>query len=153
MASCRVPCCIVLSLYVGAMDEHDGVPWNVLLCSFGTYLEVLWPLAVALVYFLLSSCVGAKDETNHLCVYPTLSRSVSILPSSLDLVLHKRVALCNTLHNCTLIYPCLPASHFAQEARAAGWVSAASPMLPLNRAWDYFSFADVRWGAFARVSN
>lgn len=26
-------------------------------------------------------------------------------------------------------------------------------MLPLNRAWDYFSFADVRWGAFARVSK
>ncbi|CBN77831.1 conserved unknown protein [Ectocarpus siliculosus] len=38
-----------------------------------------------------------------------------------------------------------------EEARAAGWVSAASPMLPLNHAWDYFSFADIHWGAFARV--
>ncbi|CBN77829.1 conserved unknown protein [Ectocarpus siliculosus] len=37
------------------------------------------------------------------------------------------------------------------EARAAGWVSAASPMLPLNHAWDYFSFADIHWGAFVRV--
>lgn len=26
-------------------------------------------------------------------------------------------------------------------------------MLPLNRAWDVFSFANVRWGAFLRVSN
>lgn len=40
-----------------------------------------------------------------------------------------------------------------QEARAAGWVSAASPMLPLNHAWDYFSFADIHWGAFARVGR
>ncbi|CAM9163725.1 unnamed protein product, partial [Ectocarpus sp. 6 AP-2014] len=37
------------------------------------------------------------------------------------------------------------------EARAAGWVSPASPMLPLNHAWDYFSFADIHWGAFVRV--
>ncbi|CAM9457545.1 unnamed protein product, partial [Ectocarpus sp. 13 AM-2016] len=37
------------------------------------------------------------------------------------------------------------------EARAAGWVSAGSPMLPLNHAWDCFSFADIHWGAFARV--
>ncbi|CBJ30034.1 conserved unknown protein [Ectocarpus siliculosus] len=36
------------------------------------------------------------------------------------------------------------------EARAAGWVSPASPMLPLNHAWDYFSFADIHWGAFVR---
>ncbi|CAM9527246.1 unnamed protein product [Scytosiphon promiscuus] len=39
-----------------------------------------------------------------------------------------------------------------EDARAAGWVSPASPMLPLNRAWDYFSFGDVRWGAFSRVA-
>ncbi|CAM9197690.1 unnamed protein product, partial [Ectocarpus sp. 4 AP-2014] len=38
-----------------------------------------------------------------------------------------------------------------EEARAAGWVSAASPMLPLNHAWDYFSFADIHYRAFVRI--
>lgn len=40
-----------------------------------------------------------------------------------------------------------------QEARSLGWVSAASPMLPLVRAWDYFNLANVHWGALVRVSR
>lgn len=41
----------------------------------------------------------------------------------------------------------------AQDARAMGWVSEATPTLSLVQAWDYFQVRKVHFAAFVRVSR